>query len=965
MAISYDNRKKSYESMDDNQKQQYNEALKSKWDDYVGNQYMKQYNQSNSSEFWWFSSWSTVKTQGAYWENLNQNDKWWTSTPTIEKTETQTYWKTEFDKNEELDKSMFNKAPWEISVKEWTAQQTWKPDYQLESDARLNEMKSNLDQYFATSPWMFQDRETFNKVFEYNSRESEAQRQLLDSYWKRKQDIDNASKYNTWDAISSWMNNAEITTDQLNYIKEYSPEAYMEWMQKQLDEINLRIANLATPADPTDTADLFNSLVKKLNLDPGDPYQIYDNWYSMCEKLGVFKDSEELKSYQTQLNANHSKMESIMSRYSQSTWWTVSDALAAARMSKALAPYQQREVDLQNSYTALLNWRNSNLAVANQSANALAMQAAEDQRVWNQRYQALWFALQTASFRTPEQQRQLDLQYQQIQNDMSLLQSAQQNNLNLYNQYQTAKLSNQLNSELTDLSVTDPNQLRANLNNVLSSYYAQYWDIIQRSQSQAVDDILAYAKANNCSVAEALTKNFIEPLQSKPEYKNMVAASYPSPATSWWYSKITLNGKDYLLKDGQFVDTSVLSGGYTPVSQSRMENWLAAFQSKMQPLVETWGALRQGWCWEPVNDYLKSIGSDIQYDNSLSTKLDSITPWAWPKVWSIAIWDGSSFNSEDAKKYGHVAIVTAVDEANGTITVLESNWQAHSMGMGYWTYKISNVTWFFDPSAWSKDEVQYNKLEPYSWVSGYTSNWTEINAWGWITSLQEQYQTKWSSADERNKTLSAYWIDEKEYNEQKQRYADYLTDTQLRDSLTELRATAQALLDWEYENDNVDDSWDLHQGWADRQTVERWYYKAWPFEWKTAAAEWYAIYGYLKNNETLKKFLDLKENGATFWAMQESEWDMVKAAANKLDWTWQDKATFQKFLQEMIDSYDVALDKIWWPAYQTPYKEPDMKNMQPQNWFSYSWNVTNNSWMLTKYINWQMLLSYDWGLTWH
>lgn len=85
----------------------------------------------------------------------------------------------------------------------------------------------------------------------------------------------------------------------------------------------------------------------------------------------------------------------------------MSDALAAARMQKALAPYQQREADLQNSYTALLNGRNSNLAIANQSANALAMQAAEDQRIFNQRLSGLNFAMQTASYRSPEQQAQL------------------------------------------------------------------------------------------------------------------------------------------------------------------------------------------------------------------------------------------------------------------------------------------------------------------------------------------------------------------------------------------------------------------------------------------------------------------------------------------------------------------------------------------------------------------------------
>jgi hypothetical protein len=42
---------------------------------------------------------------------------------------------------------------------------------------------------------MFSDRQTFNKVFEYNNRESEAQRQLLDSYRKRKEDMDKASQY--------------------------------------------------------------------------------------------------------------------------------------------------------------------------------------------------------------------------------------------------------------------------------------------------------------------------------------------------------------------------------------------------------------------------------------------------------------------------------------------------------------------------------------------------------------------------------------------------------------------------------------------------------------------------------------------------------------------------------------------------------------------------------------------------
>ena len=78
------------------------------------------------------------------------------------------------------------------------------------------------------------------------------------------------------------------------------------------------------------------------------------------------------------------------------------------------------------------------------------------------------------SYRTPEQQAQLQLQTQQIQNDMSLLNQSKLNDLSLYNQYATAKLKNQLEYELQDLNVKDPQQLRANLSRVLDQYYSQY-----------------------------------------------------------------------------------------------------------------------------------------------------------------------------------------------------------------------------------------------------------------------------------------------------------------------------------------------------------------------------------------------------------------------------------------------------------------------------------------------------------
>jgi hypothetical protein len=87
--------------------------------------------------------------------------------------------------------------------------------------------------------------------------------------------------------------------------------------------------------------------------------------------------------------------------------------------------------------------------------------------VFNNKLQALKFAMTADSYRTPEQQAGLRLQEESIRNDMSLLNQSKLNDLSLYNQYATAKLKNQLEAELTNLDVSDPAQQRANLNRVV------------------------------------------------------------------------------------------------------------------------------------------------------------------------------------------------------------------------------------------------------------------------------------------------------------------------------------------------------------------------------------------------------------------------------------------------------------------------------------------------------------------
>ena len=515
---NYDQFKKAWNSMWNAERKKYTEQYKN---DAQFQQFANQYSQE-------------MKNTGTQWtvnQNLNTNTNQWTNTQQWvvnnqnQTNANETNWqnqtnfsetkKPDVDKSvvaENFDQSRLTNDNAQVSVKEWTAAQTWMPDYEADSDARDNEIVNNLNAYINSNPEFFSDRATFNQNFHYSER-NQRQKALLDSFWKGQEDRKKASTYATWDSIVQGMNSWEITTDQMNYIKSMNPEAYREWQQKQEELVNKRIANYTVPADPVNTAELFNQLVEKLGLQQWDPYKIYENWYGMCEQLGVFALNSRLESKIAEIEQNANERTRALERITKEWAWRKSQQLINAEMAKTSAIYDSRNADLQTAYNALYNQRQQNLAIANQSATALQMQWNEDSRVFNNKIAALWFAVTTASFRTPEQNLQNQLNFQAASNELNLLNQSKINDLNLYNTYATNKLKNQMEAEDTDLNTTDENQLRNNLNTVLSQYYSSYWDIIKRSQAQVVDDVIAYAKKNNCSIGEALTKNFIEPLQ--------------------------------------------------------------------------------------------------------------------------------------------------------------------------------------------------------------------------------------------------------------------------------------------------------------------------------------------------------------------------------------------------------------------------------------------------------------------
>lgn len=958
--MNYDDFKNKMNGLDESKRKQVadlmwqssmDETYKNYWNQYqteMNNQQPKQNQASNS-----FSSPETT------YQNQQQNQPTYQQQQPVQQQQQQ----PTYDPNEKLDTNMFGATDGKVRVQEGTAKYTGQADYTLDSDARMQEITNNLNAYRQNNPEYFKDRNTYNQMFHYNER-NDAQKALLDSYRKKKESVDTAQRYTTGDSIISGMNDAEITNDQLNYIKEYSPEAYRERQQKQQDEVNLRIANLATPADPTANADLFNSLSKKLNLDPGESYKIYDNWESMCERLGVFRDSEKLQSYQNQLNQNHQKMESIMSRYANSAGWTVSDALAAARMQKALAPYQQVEANLQNSYQILLNGRNSNLALANQSVQVMQAQAQEDQRIFNQRLQGLGFAMQTASYRTPEQQAQLQLTTQAISNEMNLLQQSKQQDLNLYNQYAGAKLQNQLQNELTDLSVSDPKQLRANLNNALTSYYEQYGDIIQRSQAQVVDDIINYANEKGISVAQAMTENFIKPLQWKAEYKQKVATQY------WMLSKqsvATINGKSVIMTTNpngsisyQYLEdpseTVTTAKPYDLVDSSHLslETWTWTYTlGNFLEEKESTDWYKAWQCAKYVNDYLEKIGLGRYFWNEdIKTRewrinLDANTP----KVWTVAIFDYGHITASTWKNHGHVGIVTKVYE-DGSFDVKDSNynsdWVVHTRHILAWSPSCKG---FFDPSQPPRANSNWSDLESSFEWNGNVYNYNDYSWWNELTddekitvqnlltyqtdpsSLPKSWADNWKS-NQRVRAAAAAIGRSHGYNERKFAEIKKVEDTWNKANLpwwpSSANSTAMSILK------AVSDSFkDLEN--YDINAVNSWINA---FKKETSDPTVWAMYTDMR--VAASEIAKALKGGAS------PTTEEIKDISNLLDgnmWTEQAKAVFRHFaknLYEKNESEAKAFGEVTW------YKPKPIYTDEAAEW------LNNSMWVdLSKYYNYQ------------
>lgn len=380
------------------------------------------------------------------------------------------------------------------------------------------------------------------------------------------------------------------------------------------------------------------------------------------------------------------------------------------------------------------------------------------------------------------------------------LQDQTGNSINNYLNETVANAGLDANARMDLDTALSQNQWIINYAEKMSYYQAQINQLDQTIGNLAEDARRQLSKSMGENVPEYMIQNYINNRSKKlykqrdnlmnqyNYYKGVYEAQVEQEATAWerdykerqlklqeskalWDQKMDEANLNY--KNEQLNYNYYQANSKNPVSSTQLQGWMNTYIESIQEKIQNNGKIREWWCGEPVNDYLKSIGINYKYDNQKSTKLNSRNSWT-PTIWSIAIWDKTG--TTDWDKYWHVAIVTDINNKNGTITVLESN---KNTWLRYHTYKQGNVYGYYDPSVWSKsstksssskNEKTYTNDELFTQLRGgkidyknFLKNWngeepqTEIDDWIWKTYFEKNpmmtLSNMWDSVKELWKML--------------------------------------------------------------------------------------------------------------------------------------------------------------------------------------------------------------------
>ncbi len=338
---------------------------------------------------------------------------------------------------------------------------------------------------------------------------------------------------------------------------------------------------------------------------------------------------------------------------------------------------------------------------------------------------------------------------------------------------------------------------------------------------------------------------------------------------------------------------------YTAVNQWTLDEAYKNFTNKYAYVNENGKFVlrskNQKWwqCWEFVNNYLQSMWIWRLFTDPITDKVKNINSYE-AKKWSIVIMD-----SPTKPQYWHVGIVTNVAD-DWTLTILQSN-KDGSEKVYFSTKNINDkdIYWFFDPT---KSIQQYNAER--AWENQWHTSW-KTNEY-WYNPTRVWYYDKYLQWKFTSEDWNRVW-NEKQFENEVLWYQNF-KDAQASDFSINILAALYNLKD------------------------------IWMFDYNMAAlwmprTDGFKYRKYLDNlisNQTLQNLINTKAQWASFWALSDTELDILKNAATVLDWKL-DREDFNSKVNSMIKDMEQWFIDHWRKDLV------DALKAQYDNWKKYEW----------------------------
>lgn len=707
----------------------------------------------------------------------------------------------------------------------WKTENTFVPwsewDYQDNSQARMDQIANNLSRYRVTNPELFENRDDFYNFFIKDKGRSQDQ---IDYLWSYYDNVQKYWKYDTltpneiWAGLVDWT----IPQDYLNWLKATDPAKY-SWVGEAMKDKQDEIMNES----------YLNTIMEEAGLgnQTGNEYSDMTKW-AMKNWLFVDKNGDWTDDWLYPEASDEEK-----------------------KLWKADSEYEAEKLKLTNAMKDLQSDLTDQYPDADLSTIML---------LTADRWQKIQKALDTIA--VSQTRTQWEIKYMQNERDMQS--KARQNTISnlqkaygMYYDYTPEWMSELAQAQYAATNVTldqadngTDTQKQMALQNVLDWYYSKYWDIIERSEQQVINDVMALAKSKGMSLSDALEENFLQYLRDKPWFKqlNTITSNNPDVFKIWenayWYWDADWNLVPISWSIwGTWTNWLYWFTDYTPVSSDTLNNTLDSFMNE-NPVGSTW------WeCWSFVNDYLQKLWYSRLYDDPIDKK-KAVTNSKEPVKWAVAV-----MNSKKYPQYWHTAIVTDVQWDK--VKLLESNWNDDHQVHERWVNK-SDILGYFDPSKSSSNSWYDPDLEAF-----FQKDPTKL------------------TKDQWNR-INKMWYDERTFLSMRNNYLTNLAKEPDETTVDILDKLWYLMVNYPWRTELMAAAWTQYlptEYWADMWTYMQYY-------------------DFIRQNLTMDNLTKLKANGATFGSLTEWEWPRIENSAKAL-WTKMKESDFKWELLNIYNTY--------------------------------------------------------------